>query len=138
MNGDEEKKDLVRSVISRAEEKLRKVEFTSFSPAAFKLLKTNVSKYVSDLVNESLKIANRHRGDTVSAAHVERAADHLVSSTSRRLFRHLGSVGGIALGAALSNLFFMTPENTSPTRLTVTVLAAVAGAFFIALHIARE
>ncbi len=104
----DERPELAHDVVAQAEAQLREVSPSPFSPPAFGLLKANISEYVSELIGESIKVSKRHRADTVSAAHVERAAEYLVSSTSRRIYRHLGTVGGILLGAALSNMLAMT------------------------------
>jgi hypothetical protein len=110
-----------------------------FSPPAFDTLKAKVSEYVVDLLNESIKVSKQHRADTVSAAHVERAAEYLVSSTSRRFYRHLGTVGGILLGAALSNILAMTLAGQYTGGGTIlSVALGIIGAFMIALHIAKD
>jgi hypothetical protein len=114
-------------------------ETSPFSSAAFAILKTNISEYVTELVSESIKVSKRHRADTVSAAHVERAAEYLVSSTSRRIYRHLGTVGGIFLGAALSNMLAMTLVGQYTGVGTIlSGSLGIVGAFMIALHIAKD
>lgn len=128
-----------RAVVSQAEAHLDSVDPSPFSRHAFGTLRTKISEFVIELVNESIKVSKRHRADTVSAAHVERAAEYLVSSTSRRFFRHLGTVGGILLGAALSNILAMTLAGQYTGGGTIlSVVLGVVGAFAIALHIAKE
>jgi hypothetical protein len=70
---------------------------------------------------------------------VEQASDFLVTSSSRRWFRHMGTVGEILLGASLSNSLSMTTGNRySATGVVVSALLAVIGAFGVALHIGKE
>lgn len=96
-------------------------------------------QHITELVNESVKVSKRHRADTVSAAHVERASEYLVTSTSRRIYRHLGTLGGILLGAALSNILAMTLAGQYTGGGTiVSASLGIVGAFMIALHIAKE
>jgi hypothetical protein len=83
----------------------------AFSAPAFHLVKLKISDYVRSLIIESSKISRRRRADVISAAHVEEASDYLVTSSSRRWFRHIGTVGGILLGASLSNFLSMTTGN---------------------------
>lgn len=115
------------------------LDSSPFSPPAFSLLKDKIAQHITELVNESVKVSKRHRADTVSAAHVERASEYLVASTSRKVYRHLGTVGGILLGAALSNLLSMTivGQYTGGGTLLSAALGVV-GAFMIALHIAKD
>jgi hypothetical protein len=139
MSGESTPEDLAQGVVAQAEARLRDADSSPFSPPAFSVLKANISEYVAELVSESIKVSKRHRADTVSAAHVERAAQYLVSSTSLRFYRHLGTLGGILLGAALSNMLAMTLA--SQYTGVGTILSAslgIVGAFTIALHIAKD
>lgn len=126
-------------VLNRAELELRRIAPGPFSPQAFRILKLKVSDYVRSLIVESGKMSRRGRADVISAAHVEQASDYLVTSSSRRWLRHLGTVGGILLGASLSNFLSMTTSNQySATGVVVSALLAAVGAFGVALHIGKE
>ncbi|NNJ84100.1 MAG: hypothetical protein HKP13_04060 [Gammaproteobacteria bacterium] len=132
--------ETAQSVVQQAEgQLLQSADPSSFSPSAFTTLETRIGQYISELVSESIKVSKRHQADTVSAAHVERANEYLVTNTSRRIYRHLGTVGGVLLGAALSHI----PTMSSAGRYTSeeTVLSAalgIVGAFMIALHMAKD
>lgn len=122
-----------------AESALESIDPSPFSPSAFAALKEKIAEYIVNLVTESIKISHRHQADTVSANHVQRATEYLVSVTSRRFLRHLGTVGGILLGASLSNILSMA--GTGEYTLIGVVLSAgfgIIGAFLIALHIGKE
>ncbi len=88
-------------VIQKAENRLQGLDPSPFSTTAFSTLKAKIAQHITELVNESIKVSKRHQVDTVSAAHVEKASEYLVSSSTRRVYRHLGTVGGILLDAAL-------------------------------------
>ena len=100
---------------NKVRRQLQTIDPSLFSSRAVSRLKENIDDFTSDLVSESIKVSKRYRSDTVSAAHVEKACDYLVANTSRRLFRHLGTVGGILLGAALSNVLTMTAAESYTT-----------------------
>lgn len=139
MSIESNQEEQVRDVIENAEKKLQGINPSPFSPPAFSTLKYKIAQHMTDLINESIKVSKRHRADTVSAAHVERASEYLVSSTSRSVYRHLGTVGGILLGAALSNILAMTlSAQYTGGGTIVSVTLGIAGAFMIALHIAKE
>lgn len=128
-----------RTIIEQAENQLQVTDPSPFSPAAFRTLKEKIAQHVTELVNGSVKVSKRHRADGVSASHVERASDYLVTSTSRRFYRHLGTVGGILLGAALSNILAMTlAGNYTGGGTIVSASLGIVGAFMIALHIAKD
>ena len=126
-------------ILKDAEARLASIEPTPFSPKAFAALERHINGYIIDLIDESLKTARLRRSDTVSESHVERASEYLVSDTGRSLFRHLGTVGGVLVGASLSNLLAMVTAGAF-TRLGVlfTTGFGIVGAFLVALHIARD
>jgi hypothetical protein len=129
----------IKAVLQQAERELTTDDTLPFSPPAYSLLKWKIAEYISDLVVESVKVSKRHQADTVSAAHVEQASAYLVSSTSRRIFRHLGTIGGILLGSAISNILAMTIANQyTATNTLISVILGIVGAFLIALYMAKE
>ncbi len=130
---------LIENVIRDAETTLQNSDPSPFSPNAFSVLRSKIAEYIADLIRESIKVSKRHQSDTVSAAHVERASEYLVSSTARKLFRHVGTVGGIFLGAGISNMLTMTVAGQySPLGILVSAGLGIVGAFMIALHIAKD
>jgi hypothetical protein len=130
--------DLQR-MISDADTELQQYDPSPFSDGAFARLKEKVSEYIVQLVMESTRVARRHQADTVSGAHVERASEYLISNTSRRIFRHLGTAGGILLGASISNFLSMTTTNQFATGgILISASLGIVGAFMVALHMAKE
>ena len=119
--------------------RLSTLDSTILSPAAFSLLERRIEAYITELISESRRVAKRQRADTVSEAHVEQASDHLVGLPRRRLYRHLGTVGGILLGVALSAALSMitTAVYTTP-GFTIILTFAVVGTSLITLHISKD
>jgi hypothetical protein len=84
-------------------------------------------------------VSKRHRSDNVAESHVEAAVQFLVGDAPSRIFRHLGTIGGVLLGAGLSNFLSMiTTKVFTVPSVAITVALAVIGAFLVALHIARD
>ncbi len=136
---DDSIQDLASRVVQRAEQYAPDVGPKPFSPKAFRIMRSHISRYVYDLINESIKVARRHRSDIVTVSHVERASEHLVTSTSLRFFRHLGTVGGILVGGAISN-FLATASGQQYSTMGVLVSGGlgIIGSFLVALHIAKD
>jgi hypothetical protein len=129
----------VEEVTRKAVDDLHSVESSPFSSAAFGLLKVKISQYIIELVNESIRVAKRYQADTVSAAHVERANEYLITSTSRRMYKHLGTVGGILLGASVSNILAMITAGQYSAKATIaSAVSGIIGAFLVAFHIAKD
>ena len=130
---------LLHQIISDAEQELNRLNPTPFSPTGFLHLKEKIGEHIAQLITESVKISRRHQSDTVSASHVQRASEYLISSTSRRIFRHLGTAGGILLGASISNFLSMTTVNQYTSRGIITsAVLGIIGAFLVALHMAKD
>ena len=138
MNEERPKQDIseIKQIVDNA---INQIDQTTFSSSAFITLKDKIGEYIENLINESVKTSQRHQADTVSSKHVEHAAEYLVAITSRRFFRHLGTVGGIILGASLSNILSMV-GNDSFTSLgvLVSIVFLIAGVFMITLHFGKE
>lgn len=112
---------------------------TPFSERGFDRVMEAVSDYIDVLTGEAYRIARRGRADTISDEHVEEAANHLLTTRARSVFRHLGTVGGILLGTAISQLVTMLSENKfSSVGVVLTATFGILGAFLIALHMAKE
>lgn len=129
----------IRQIIETADRNLQGVDQTPFTETAFLRFKENVSSYISQLFVESIKTARRHHSETVSTSDVDRASQYLVSSSGHKIYKHLGTIGGILLGAGVSNLLSMVTTNQfNLNGIIVTVVLAVIGSFLVALHMARE
>jgi histone H3/H4 len=137
--GEEKPRQDTSEIRQIADNAINQIDQTTFSPSAFATLKDKIGEYIENLVNESVKVSKRHRADTVSSAHVQRAAEYLVAITSRRFFRHLGTVGGIILGASLSNILSMVGNNSlTSLGVLVSVALVIVGASMITLHIGKD
>ena len=132
----------VPAVVQLREEvdsRLAAIDPTPFSTVAFDVYKAKVARYMSELFDESIKMSRRHSADVVSAAHVERASEYLTSSPTSRVARHVGTFGGLFLGAGISQILSMAavPQFTAVGTL-LAALFIVIGAFAVAFHVAKE
>jgi len=122
-----------------ARERLATVDPKPFTTSAFALLQDTIDEFISDLIDESFKIAKRQKSEVVSAHYVEAAGLYLVASRARRMFRHMGTLGGILLGGSLSNILAMAQSNTFPVIGTlVSITIALIGTSLVAVHIAKD
>ncbi|MFQ5754248.1 MAG: hypothetical protein ACE5HI_19855 [bacterium] len=127
------------SIIESANKNLNSVEGSPFTPQGFATLKGRISEYIVNLINESLKISKRYKTDSISSSHVEKANEYLLTTTSKKIFRHLGTLGGLFSGAFLSNLLTMIMTNQITTSgVVLSSVLGFLGAFMIALHIAKD
>jgi hypothetical protein len=127
------------SSAQRLEQTLSAPPNAPFSSAAFAVLQERVEDYIADLIEEAAKTSKRCRSDTISAAHVEQAASYLTLSTRNRIFRHVGTIGGILFGAGLSTILaLLVAGPISPRGLLVASGCSIVGAFLVAMHIAKD
>jgi hypothetical protein len=102
-------------------------------------LQLRVSEYVQSLTAASALIARQGQADIISAAHVEQASQLLVATSKRRWARHLGAVGILLLGSALTSFYSMISSNHySREEVFVSVVLAIAGAVGYTYHIIRD
>ncbi len=130
---------LIQSVLDEADSSLQSIDPSPFSPQAFTRLKEKVGEFSAQLVVESIKTSKRHKSDSVSAADIEHASQYLVSSSSHKIYKHIGTMGGILLGAGFSNILaIITTGQFTITGIVSSCILAAVGAFMVAFHIAKE
>ena len=126
-------------IVQQAEDQLRTIDPSPFSSQAFTALQAQISRYIAELISESAREAKRQQLDTISETHIERASENPLASTGRKIYRHVGTLGGVLLGASISNLLSMATTSTVTfTSVALTTALGVIGAFAIAIHMARE
>lgn len=123
-------------VFDFSEENLRDVR--PFTSAGFALLKQRISEFTNDLVIEANKTSRRHGTDDISGVHVDSAAKYLVSTNAGRKVVYYGTIGGLLVGASLSNaLTFINGTPATPISLGITFGLGIVGAFLVALQFAK-
>ena len=67
-----------QAAIRQAEKAVADTDSEPFSPQAFQALQKIVAWFISELVEQSVRVSKRHRADSVAESHVESAARYLV------------------------------------------------------------
>ncbi|HEX8267396.1 MAG TPA: hypothetical protein VF596_18495 [Pyrinomonadaceae bacterium] len=129
----------LQRIINEAEQELSTIDHTPFSDKAFTRLKTKISEYTIQLINESVKTSRRRKSDTVSTSDVEHSSQYLTYSSGSKLSRNVGTLGGILLGAGLSTFLSMVVNGVFTTNPVLIALAlTVFGMFMVSYQIAKE
>lgn len=128
-----------QEVIDRASSRLQNAAKIPFSDQAFRELKEQISAYAEELIDQSVKKAKQHRAENVSTADVQQAGQYLVARPSHRIYKHLGTFGGLLFGTALSSVVTMTTANQYGfTIVVITFVLTFIGTFFITIHMAKD
>lgn len=110
-----------------------------FSESGADMLQAKVDAYRGELVREAGRIAKYHQADVVSAGDIERANENVLAEPRRKIYRHLGTLGGIMLGVAGSNLMnIITAQSYTMLGLLLTFVLGVLGTLLLGIHFARE
>lgn len=126
-------------VIEEANRALENIGPTPFSEKAFTRLKEKISEYTAQLITESVKLSKRRHEESISTYVVELASQYLVSSSSHKVYRHIGTFGGLLFGAGMSNFLAMvTTTQFNTTGIILSFILTAIGAFLVALHMARD
>ena len=130
---------LPEDVRRNTEAALAGVNPVPFSPVAFDRFKGKVVQYIAELYEQSIKISHRHGTDSVSASHVERAAESLVAVGTSVIARHVGTLGGLLAGLGGSQFVSMLSANTYTAEgVAISVVCGALGCAGMAWHFAKE
>lgn len=128
-----------QDVIDRVSKELQDASKVPFSEQAFRELNEDISAYAVELIREAVKKAKRHRAESVSSADVQQASQYLVARPSHRIYKHMGTFGGLLLGTALSSIVSMTTANQYGfTTVVVTFVLTFIGTSLITIHMAKD
>lgn len=126
-------------IIERSHAELKKAESTPFSEHALEEFRKQTSAYAVELINESVKRAKRYEAEGVSSSDVRQASQYLVSSTSHKIYRHAGMLGGVFFGTALSQVMSMiTTRQYGLDSIVLTFALTVIGSSLITVHMAKD
>lgn len=111
-----------------------------FSASASKLYYTQLDKYIVDLERFSRLKAKQSSVDNVSSHHVKEAAAFLSSSrVTSRMSRYCETLGGIFLGAGISELLsLMQADKYSGGLVALTAFLIGMGGVLIGIFLGRD
>lgn len=141
MSGDEEPVTKpVEQALGRARARLHTLQgHEPFSESAYQTLERSIDEYIRSLVLESARTATRQRADVVSSTDVEQAARYLYRGSNRSIVQHVGTIGGILVGAAVGNvLALIDGDAPSVAGLLFTAALLLVGAVMITIHVVRD
>jgi hypothetical protein len=133
--------------MTEIEKILKDVEFTTqnianepFTKRGFSKFKEKVGVYLSSLYIESQKTAKRHKADNISESHVETASGYLIKNNDSKVSKLMGVLGGVFLGAAVSNLLAITVlgQTFSNSGIVITIILGILGSFMIGINMMKE
>jgi hypothetical protein len=127
-------------LLNDVEHTLQNVSNKPFTQEAFAKFKERIGIYISSLFNESQKTAFRNKTDNISSSHVESASQYLIKNQTSKVNKLWGILGGVFLGATVSNVLSMTVlgQQFSTIGLVVTILLGAIGSFLIGINIIKE
>ena len=131
MNNQSDKQKL-RSLIRKVDTRRQKGSNCPFSKNAKAVLRKKTKWFFRQLNSVAKKYAKKDRVDSVSEIHVKEAFGYLINGRNGRIFRHLGTIGGIFLGASLSA--FLGGEYS----ILFIMACGIVGTAMVAYYIAKD
>ena len=129
----------LKALIQEADTRLQEISCCSFSKKAKAVLRRKISSYIIDLITNSAQAAKRQNLEGISAIHVEEASNNLTNKPNARFLKHIGTIGGIFLGASISALIGIIAEECySAANILLAVSFGIIGVFMVAYYIAKE
>lgn len=109
-----------------------------FSREVPSVMENAISSFTFELVRESGQLAQRDKADSISAHHIKKANDYLVSSSTRRWDTVQGILGGVIFGVGASAIFSMIVANAfSQLGVFLAMTKVILGAYFITAQMTR-
>ena len=128
-----------QGVIDRVSKQMQDAAQIPFSEQAFEGLNDQIGTYAVELIRESVKKAKRHRAESVSSTDVQQAAEYLIARPSHRIYRHVGALGALLLGTALSSIVSMITTNQyGLTLVVITFILTFIGTCFTTIHMVKD
>jgi len=127
----------LKNLLSQTNEKLQQEEDKLFTAKAFELLKNKIADYIADLVIESKRNSNRLKDEAIMISHVEKASNYLTSKKRGVGNQLLGTIGGVFLGATMSNILglVINEGDVTITGLILVTVFAVTGTFMVSISL---
>jgi len=128
------------TILAAVRNMLKDVDPSPFTRPALDRVHLRIEQFIEDLLLESIRSARRQQTDVVSPVHVDLATDVVFLRRKRKIYSFLGSLGGIAVGAALA----MTVEFTSgqgswsSNQAIAALVMATAGGIAMTIQLLRE
>lgn len=124
---------------SSLEELLKTTEPSAFSITDRLALRNKINEYTHEFVDLSLKISKHNFAGSASEAYIKQAGYQIANDTDSRLFKYLGTIGGILFGVFLAGFSTMAIYDRFTMITTiVSALFGISGAFLIALPIVYD
>lgn len=129
----------LEKVIKEAYINLESVEETPFSDKGFIEFRNQISQFIIQLFDESFRIARRSNVEIVSPTHIKTASNNIKKTNSTRT-SILKTLGGLLLGASLSNILSISfySVSYSPIHLILTILFGITGSFLLGFNLFRS
>jgi len=115
-------------------------DHSPFSIDGYRELKIKISELIVQLFDESIRTAKRSKVEIVSPPHVQKAADYLVKKPHSKKSSLINIVGGLFLGATLSNIISMIVYSGEYPKVAIfiTIVLGIAGAFMLGINLAKD
>jgi hypothetical protein len=125
----------IDQIVNTSNNEIESLENSPFTKKGFSEYRNNISEYIEDLFQESLKISKRNRTELISASHVKTASFYLIKKSKSRTRNLYNSIGGLLLGVTISNLVSIVALNLQYNKLglVVIVFLGIIGSFLLSL-----
>ena len=130
---------VIEQVILRSTDRL---QFEKGSPCTidgYDALKIEISSYINELVEESYRVARRHKSDLISKSHIESASFNLIKKYSSNAKKYLMSIGGFLLGFSIAKTVEIVADSQNFTTTNILILfsCAIIGAFISGISLLK-
>jgi hypothetical protein len=129
----------LRLVLHKADLELHRLSHNPFSVEGFNRLNERIQQYITELIAEALRVAERYKSDSVSPSYVDEASQHLIYGIKSKWSKLIGTISGTIFGIGLTSIITMTTTGQySALRIVLSTIAIVIGLVGVTYHVLKE
>lgn len=130
----------IENVINNIEIEGKELNNNPFTEQGFTEYRRQISEFIFQLYEESLRISERDKSDVISGSYVVEAVSNLRKKNKSKYINIINTIGGILIGTTFTNIVSMLVKQnqTSSLEIIITVSSGIIGAFLLGFYLFKE
>jgi hypothetical protein len=130
----------IENVIDNIEIEAKELNNNPFTEQGFTEYRRQISEFIFQLYEESLRISERDKSDVISGSYVVEAVSNLRKKNKSKYIKIINTIGGLLIGTTFTNIVSMLVKQnqTSSLEIIITVSSGIIGAFLLGFYLFKE
>lgn len=130
----------IENVINNIEIEAKELNNNPFTKQGFTEYRRQISEYIFQLYEESLRLSKRDKSDVISGSYVIEAVSNLRKKNKSKYINIINTIGGLLIGTTFTNIvsILVKKDQTSSLEIIITVSSGIIGAFLLGFYLFKE